>query len=99
PSIARAEVALPPPSVEERIEFGARRAHRWRQGEYEVWWLEGESFVRQGAASARGDDAVLWIKHGGEFADGQHLVIAYFEGDVRVLNDDPGRPMEIEAKT
>lgn len=96
---ALAQLDLPEPPRGAPIAFGADRAHRWERGAYEVWWLEGNCFVHQGPAMARGDQAVLWVKRGGSFEAPEHLVIAYFEGNVSVRNDDPGSKFAMKDAT
>lgn len=79
---ALAQIDLPLPSQSDPILITAAAANHWMQGSYEVWILRGNCRVRQGEASATGQEAVLWISRA-DFADHQpSKVIAYLEGDV-----------------
>jgi len=95
----QAQIELPPADPDEPIVISARRANRWRQGQYDVWLLGGECTIHQGANRCRSRDAVLWIKRDertpaalpdeGEQDEQaaeppQHKVIAYLEGNVQI---------------
>ncbi|HEY5314528.1 MAG TPA: hypothetical protein VIK18_18495 [Pirellulales bacterium] len=95
----RADVELPKPNENETISFGATTTHRWNQGAYEVWLLEGKCFVKQGEMNARSNEAVLWIKRSGNFANLQNTVTAYFEGDVHVDYQRAGFPYQLTDST
>lgn len=98
PQPLRAEVELPKPNENEAISFGAQHACRWNQGAYEVWLLQGKCFVKQGEMNARSNEAVLWVKRNGNFADLQNTVIAYFEGDVHVDYQRAGFPYQLNDR-
>ena len=77
------------------IVFGADQANRWNQGAYEVWILHGHCFLSQGLTTSRSDDAVLWVRRGGEFGNRQNLVITYLEGNVRIDYQRAGFPYQL----
>jgi hypothetical protein len=83
-SRARAEVDLPQPDRSDGIVISADRAQRWEQGPIEVWLLEGNCLIRQGACSARSQSGVVWIDRNDDSDRGRGKVIAYFEQDVRI---------------
>ena len=92
---ALADVELPKPNENEAISFGATHACRWNQGAYEVWLLEGKCFVKQGEMNARSNEAVLWVKRSGKFAELQNTVVAYLEGEVHVDYQRAGFPYQL----
>lgn len=81
---AEGQIATPPRSTLDPITFGASRASRWVQGGYDVWLLEGNCYLQQGATYAQGREAVLWIHRPDATTDDKYLVLAYFEGEVTV---------------
>lgn len=76
------EIELPPRSASSPIAASADRAHRWRQGSYDVWWLRGHCRVSQGETTARAQEAILWVRAGDPAKQRQDLAIVYLEGDV-----------------
>jgi hypothetical protein len=84
---APAQVELPEFQSDQPIVISAAGANHWREGAYEVWLLEGGCRIDQGAGSARGRQAVLWIDHAGPLERRPSRVIAYLEGDVAVESD------------
>jgi hypothetical protein len=81
---AVAQVDLPAPNLSDPITATADVANHWMEGSYEVWLLRGNCQLRQGMASAKGREAVLWILRS-DFPDRQpSKVITFFEGDVTV---------------
>ena len=86
---------MPQPDENQSIVFGADQANRWNQGAYEVWILHGHCFLSQGLTTARSNDAVLWIRRGGEFGNRQNLVITYLEGNVRIDYQRAGFPYQL----
>ncbi|HEX3871556.1 MAG TPA: hypothetical protein VHV77_14030 [Pirellulales bacterium] len=93
---ARADIELPRPDPSIGVQVNAQRADRWTQGAYEVWVLHGNCTITQGSMNARSDDAVLWIRRGGDYADRQTLVIAYLEGKVHIDYQRSGMPYTLD---
>ena len=89
------DVELAAPSPYEPIQFGADEAFRWEQGSYEVWVLRGRCFVQQGARATESREAVLWVKRAAQFEAEDNLVIAYLEGDVRIIDGSGDKPTEV----
>ena len=84
PATGRGEVELPLGDPRESISVKAQTGHRWRQGIYDVWLLEGSCRVQQGEISAQCEEAVLWIDSS-RVADGfPTKVICYLEGGVMI---------------
>lgn len=81
---ASAQVELPAPDPESPIVVSASQAAQWRQGQYEVWLLQGDCLVEQAGHAVRGTEAVLWIKRAELDGDPYHTVLAYVEGDVSI---------------
>jgi hypothetical protein len=82
--VARSEVELPLGDPREHISVKAQQGHRWRQGTYDVWLLEGACRIEQGEISAQGDEAVLWIDTSRVSEGFPTKVICYLEGGVTV---------------
>jgi len=80
------------------ILFGADEAFRWEQGAYDVWVLRGRCYVQQGPRATESNQAVLWIKRSVQFAGEENLVIAYLDGDVRIINAESGGAFEMREK-
>ena len=77
------------------IVFGADKAHRWNQGAYEVWILRASASSSQGLTEAHANEAVLWVKRGGEFGRRQNKVITYLEGSVHIDYRRAGFPYQV----
>ena len=78
---AMAQIDLPESNLSDPITASADVANHWMEGSYEVWLLRGHCQLRQGMASVKGREAVLWILRA-DFPDRQpSKVIAFFEGD------------------
>jgi len=86
------QVDLPRPGANLAVSITAERAHRWRQGAYEVWMLEGACRIEQGTPLAESESAVLWIERDCGEPGGRHKVIAYLEGNVTIRSGDGHRP-------
>lgn len=84
PAPARADVKLPRLDTQTPVRITADRANRWTQGVYEVWFLQGNCRIHQGADSASAREAVLWIERPDPKSNEPNKVIAYLEGDVAV---------------
>ncbi|MBL8828339.1 MAG: LPS-assembly protein LptD, partial [Planctomycetaceae bacterium] len=93
--IAWAEVEVPRSDANDPITITADRSTKWSQGGYDVWLLQGRCSVTQGYTTARGDEAVLWIKSETDPATQRNFVIAYFEGNAQVNYSRAGYPYEI----
>lgn len=88
------EIRLPEADRAEPIVVAAESGSRWQEGQYEVWLLRGKCRICQGAGSARGDRAVVWIDHAEPTERRPSKIIAYMEGNVEVELDfrrDTGR--------
>jgi hypothetical protein len=55
--------------------------------------------VKQGEMITHGNEAVLWIKRSGTFANLQNTVIAYLEGDVHIDYQRAGFPYQLTDST
>jgi hypothetical protein len=88
------------PEIDERapILFGAEEATRWTQGAYDVWVLRGRCYVQQGTTATEANEAVLWVKRGIEFDHERNTVLAYLEGDVRIVDGRTATPFEIRDR-
>lgn len=91
-----APLELPQPQPSEVIKIGADRGTRWRQGETEVFLLEGHCLIRQGLTYAHAGRAVLWITRDSELGNHQQHVTVYLEQDVRIdyVREATGARME-----
>lgn len=76
----------------------ARSATHWPQGGYEVWVLKGDCRIEQGAVSARGSEAVLWIDRAEAYSGRPSKIIAYLEGNVDVDFGRAGDPHAISKR-
>ncbi len=76
----------------------AQAANHWRQGDQEVWVLQGDCRIHQGAGSARARQAVLWIEHAAATSQ-QSKVTAYLEGDVVIQPDSPDAGLKLTDQT
>jgi hypothetical protein len=92
------DFALPPPDDRAPILFGGDEATRWTKGSYEVWVLRGRCYVQQGATAAEAQQAVLWVRRGMEFDHQRNTVIAYLEGDVRIIDGRTDQSLEIRDR-
>lgn len=93
-AVARAEVQeikMPAAAPSEPISFGAATAQRWREGNEEIWLLEGGASVRQEATVAQGEKAVLWVELG-RYGERTGKVTAYLEGSVVIQRAEAGKP-------
>jgi len=79
---SQAQVDILQPAGDQPIDISAQAGNSWRQGQYEVWLLQGDCVIRQGPATARSALACLWIDRSDDGSSGK--VIAYLEGDVRI---------------
>jgi hypothetical protein len=90
---AAAQVDLPQLNAADPISISAQAGNQWQLGVYDVWVLRGNCVIRQGNGSAQSRDAVVWIERAEPTERRQSKVIAYLEGDVKVLLDrGPGAP-------
>jgi len=80
------------------ILFGADEALRWEKGAYDVWVLRGRCYVQQGARATESKQAVLWVKRSVQLGGEENLVIAYLEGDVRIIDARSGGASELRDK-
>lgn len=84
-SLTSAEITPPLTSPHLPISIRASQGSRWYEGEYEVWSLEGDCTIVQGAVTGHSQSAVVWIRRADESAatseeiGGIHKVIAYLE--------------------
>ncbi len=78
---------LPRLNAGDPIEITAQAGNQWQLGSYEVWVLRGDCVIRQGKGLASSREAVLWIDRAGPTERRPNKVIAYMEGDVKVLLD------------
>ena len=92
------EVALPATDAAQPILFGADDATRWTKGSYDVWILRGRCYVQQGGTAAEAQQAVLWVKRGLEFDHERNTVLAYLEGDVRIVDGRAEQPYEVRDR-
>jgi hypothetical protein len=83
---AQSEISYPELDAAQPILFGGDDATRWTKGEFEIWVLRGRSYVQQGPLATEGRDAVLWVRRGADSDRQATQVIAYLEGDVRVVD-------------
>ncbi|MCU0875006.1 MAG: hypothetical protein MUE50_21965, partial [Pirellulaceae bacterium] len=79
-----AEVALPLPRESAEVAASASQANWWEEGEYRVWVLRGNCEIIQANLTARGEEAVLWVKRPDTWNGELGCVLAYLEGDVAV---------------
>lgn len=85
PSFAQQfQLDLPSVDPQRQILFTAARANRWRQGQYDVWHLQGQCEIKQGELSAHSHEAILWIDIGDPYTRSPDKIIAYLEGEVGV---------------
>ncbi len=77
----------------------AAAANHWRQGDQEVWVLQGDCRIHQGASTARARQAVLWIDHAAAAGQPQSKVTAYLEGDVVIQPDSPDAGLKLTDQT
>jgi hypothetical protein len=80
--VVSAQIELPSVDPTHPIRVTAQSAHRWRQGGYDVWLLEGNCLIEQGPTAARSRQAVLWVKQGESTSRSPTKVIVYLEGGV-----------------
>lgn len=81
---AWAEVQLPEINANAPVTATAEAGNHWVEGSFEIWLLRGNCRVRQGAAEARGQEAVLWISTGDADPLAPRKVTVYVEGNVTV---------------
>ena len=96
---ARGEVDLPEPNRSDPIAVSADAANRWKSGSYDVWLLEGNCRIQQGAADARCSEAVLWIERAEGDEKPESKIIAYLEGDVELARNSPSGPVRMKDRT
>jgi hypothetical protein len=80
----QAEIHQPLADTRQSISIAADRAQRWRKGSYEVWVLQGNCLITQGLATARSQDAVVWIDRAAPMSGQLSTVISYLEGNVAI---------------
>ena len=80
---AHGEIQMPAAAAGDVIRFGASAAQRWREGDSEVWLLDGAAFIQQGATRAQADAAVVWVRLG-RYGERTGHVTAYLEQSVVV---------------
>ncbi|MCE9603568.1 MAG: hypothetical protein K8U03_01550 [Planctomycetia bacterium] len=88
PGSVRAESEISFPEVEARqpILFGGDEATCWTKGLFEVWVLRGRCYVQQGPMATEAQEAVLWVKRTKNDDREETSIIAYLEGDVRIVD-------------
>jgi len=87
---AAAEVLLPMPRESAEITVRAEQANWWQEGEYQVWVLRGACEIVQANLTARGEEAVVWVKRPDAWNNHVGFVLAYLEGDVTVESSYAG---------
>lgn len=85
-----AEIELPSANVDLEIQVTAPRAHRWQQGGYDMWLLQGGVKIDQGSLHATARDAVLWVDEAEPNSKRGSRIVVYLEGAVRVAKTKPG---------
>ena len=85
---ARAESEIVHPEIEtsQPILFGGDDATCWPKGQVEVWVLRGRCYIQQGSTATEAQEAVLWVRRGDDAEKRPTTVIAYLEGDVRIVD-------------
>ena len=87
------EIAVPSAQASAPIQIHADAACRWKEGEYEVWLLQGNCRITQGNTVAYAADGVVWLnlnEHSAVLEDpfqGQPSIetaLVYLEGDASV---------------
>ena len=68
------------PTPDESVVITAESGNHWREGAYEVWWLQGDCQLQQGRTRARGKEAVIWIERSDSPARQPHKMITYSRG-------------------
>jgi hypothetical protein len=86
---------LPDSNPGDPIFAAAQAANCWRQGAFEVWVLRGNCQIRQGADTARSDEAVLWIDHADPRTQQRSKVITYLEGHVTIQRPRHGQTLQL----
>lgn len=79
-----ADVQLPEADPAQPLSISADYAARWTQGNVEIWVLRGRCSVSQGATTARGGEAVVWIENNRRSSSLARDVTVYLEGGVQV---------------
>lgn len=92
------ELVVAPTPAADPILFGADDATRWTKGSYDVWILRGRVYVQQGATAAEAQQAVLWVKRALEFDHERNTVLAYLEGDVKIVDGRNEQPYEMHDR-
>ena len=96
-SLASAQVQLPEPDSYDPIGIEAYQANRWTEGSYEVLQLDRGCRIVQGNYLAECSQAVLWIDRT-DLADGEpSRVLAYLEGNVRIVPDST-HPQTVQTR-
>lgn len=90
PAVGRADIDWPAADPGAPITVRADRAARWRQGNYDVWHLQGNCQIQQDRVLARGHEAVLWVDIAPPGDARPAKLIAYLEGDVWVDHNHQG---------
>ncbi|MFO7906011.1 MAG: LPS assembly protein LptD [Pirellulaceae bacterium] len=80
---APADIQLPVADVFAPIRIEGRRATCWQQNAVKVWVVK-QCVIRQGAMSARGDEAVLWVDRAAPLSDRESRIRVYLEGSAAV---------------
>lgn len=83
-------IRIPAPARTEPIVVSADVGRRTMQGCQELWVLQGNCSVAQGAAVAQADSAVIWIDRVPSWQPGPSRLTAYLEGNVSVESSQPG---------
>lgn len=92
------ELVVAPAAAADPILFGADDATRWTKGSYDIWILRGRVYVQQGETAAEAQQAVLWVKRALEFDHERNTVLAYLEGDVRIVDGRSAQPYEMHDR-
>jgi hypothetical protein len=98
PASEAADLVVAPAITSDPILFGADDATRWTKGSYDVWILRGRCYVQQGETAAEAQSAVLWVKRALEFDHERNTVLAYLEGDVRIIDGRSAQPYEMRDR-
>jgi hypothetical protein len=93
------DVRLPEPNPTDPISINAEAANRWKSGNYDVWFLQGNCRIKQGSSNAVCREAVLWIEQPVAGQQSEQKIIAYLEGDVDLTHNGPAGPVKIQDKT
>lgn len=81
-AVAQVEIAFPQPSAELGVIANATRIDRWRQGDWDVFHLNGQVRIDQSNISLTCNEAILWVD--ADPAAETTSILLYLEGSVVV---------------